>query len=493
MPRSFPATVRYEQNFTYISSLPLVTGYDHWYGERLQVAGANPKTSREFTLSLPRVAPGAGAARLTARLAGNYDGGHHVRLYANGNQVYDGTWSGRTVYEAAANFSQGYLASGNNKIKVELINDTPGQIADDIRVDWLAVEYGRENVTDDDRLAFGRAETGTWLYQVKGFVGQDIDAYDVSVPAQVKRITGLTVGLPTQRTFLPLVLRSTAAAAQDFAAGGTSGAVATPMGQWAVTFGVTQSAPGRYVALTPARRSAVLRIERDASSGTLSSATSVDYIIISHRDFLSSVAPLAAYRVSQGKQVKVVDVEEIYDQFGYGLMSAEAIRDFIAYAYNTWPAPKPTDVLLVGDGTYDFRGYTSYNTRTFIPPYLEMVDPDAGEAATDNSFVANTAGDFLPDLNIGRLPANTAQEADAMVAKILAYEGFQPAAWMQRALFVTDDLSAGGGDFYALSNDIADGSTSYQGNTVKYLPAGYARPKIYMSTVSPTPQAGTCN
>jgi hypothetical protein len=486
---SFPATVRYEQNLFYISSLPMTPGYDHWYGERLQIAGAGAKVSRSFVLSMPRVASGAGTARLTARLAGNYDAAHHVRFYVNGNQVYDGAWSGRTLHDVSAGFSQGYLASGDNTVKLELINDAPGQIADQIHADWLAVEYGRDYITEDDRLVFGRPEAGAWRYEVKGFTGQDVEVYDVSAPAQVKRVTGLAVSSGS-KVFLPLVLRGVSAAASGVS---QPAYVSTPSAAATVRFGVNQTGAGRYIAVTPAERASVLRVEQDTSADVLSSPTSVDYLIISHRDFLTSLAPLAAHRAAQGLHVKTVDVQEVYDQFGYGLMSAEAIRDFIAYAYSQWPAPAPAHVLLVGDGAYDFRGFTSYGTPTFIPPYLEMVDPDTGETATDNRYVTVTAGDILPDLNIGRLPVNTAQEADAMVAKILSYEALPSADWMRRALFVTDDLQLGGGNFYEYSNGIADGSTLYQGNTVKFLPDAYARTKVYMATPPPNQQVGFCD
>ncbi len=483
MAATFTARVRHEQNLAYISSLPKASGYDHWYGERLQVAGAGNKASRAFSLSLPRVALGGHIARLTAQLGGNYDGAHHVRLHVNGNQVYDGTWYGRTVHQAVASFTQGYLNAGTNTVTLELINDTPSQPADQIYVDWIEVEYERDYVTDDDRLAFGEPDSGTWLYQAAGFTSQDVEVYDVSDPAHVRRITGLTVGdpiSPQRLLFLPLVMRGASGAQAALDGASQPAAVGAPKGPYAVRFGVSQDGAGRYLALTPANRKSVLRIEQDASSGNLSSTAKVDYLLITHAAFKDAIQPLASHRAAQGLAVKVVDVEEIYDQFGYGLMSAEAIRDFIAYAYAGYPQPAPSYVLLVGDGTYDFRGYTPYGTRTFIPPYLENVDPDQGETATDNRYVAVTPGDFLPDLHIGRLPANSAGEASNMVAKILAYEALAPADWMQRVLFVTDDLEGGGGNFYELSNATADGTAVYKGNTVKVLPEGYTADKVYL-------------
>jgi hypothetical protein len=206
----------------------------------------------------------------------------------------------------------------------------------------------------------------------------------------------------------------------------------------------------------------------------------VDYVVVTHRDFLAPAQRLAAHRASQGLHVRVVDVQEIYDQFGYGLMSAETIRDFIAFAYSQWPAPAPSHAQLVGDGTYDFRGFSSFGTPTYVPPYLDMVDPDMGETATDNRYVTITPGDVLPDLNIGRLPVNTLEEANAMVDKIVAYEALASAAWTQNALFVSDDVEGGGGNFYEYSDGIADGSTTYKGSLVKILPAGYTPNKTYL-------------
>jgi hypothetical protein len=165
------------------------------------------------------------------------------------------------------------------------------------------------------------------------------------------------------------------------------------------------------------------------------------------------------------------------------MMSAEAIRDFIAYAYANWAKPAPATVLLVGDGTYDFRGYKS-TTPTYLPPFLDMVDPDVGETATDNRYVAVTgtpAGyDILPDLSIGRLPANTPAEASAMVSKIVTYATQPSAEWQQKLLFVSDDLEGGGGNFYAYSDGIADGTTTRNGATVKILPARYTPKKVYL-------------
>jgi hypothetical protein len=106
-------------------------------------------------------------------------------------------------------------------------------------------------------------------------------------------------------------------------------------------------------------------------------------------------------------------------------------------------------VLLVGDGSYDFKDYSGYQPQTFIPPYLAPVDPWWGETAADNRFVTVAGEDLLPDMLIGRLAVTTADEAATVVDKIIRYEtNPTPGGWNARHLFVSDNPDSAG-DFYA--------------------------------------------
>ena len=64
-------------------------------------------------------------------------------------------------------------------------------------------------------------------------------------------------------------------------------------------------------------------------------------IIISHADFLNAIQPLATYRAGQGFRVKVVNVQDIYDEFNGGVFDPQAIQSFLSYAYSHWVAPAP--------------------------------------------------------------------------------------------------------------------------------------------------------
>jgi hypothetical protein len=150
----------------------------------------------------------------------------------------------------------------------------------------------------------------------------------------------------------------------------------------------------------------------------------------------------------------VVNVLGIYDVWGDGRPDPAAIRAFIANAYATWN-PRPTFVLLVGDGSFDPKRYRPDSPLTFIPPYLADVDPWTSETATDNRYVTVDGDDNLPDILIGRLPVKTLAEAQAVVDKIVRYETQPlPGGWNANVALVADNADSAG-DFAAESEFIA--------------------------------------
>ena len=145
----------------------------------------------------------------------------------------------------------------------------------------------------------------------------------------------------------------------------------------------TSTGTHTYIALTKNRFLKPLSITPDKPSNLHSLTNGADYIIITHADFQSAIQPLADFArrkilPSTGKfRVKVVDVQDVYDEFSGGVFDAQAIHDFLAYAYANWQPPKPSYVLLVGDGNLNLRNYPLSHQPNFIPPYMKLVDPSA--------------------------------------------------------------------------------------------------------------------
>ena len=172
--------------------------------------------------------------------------------------------------------------------------------------------------------------------------------------------------------------------------------------------------------------------------------TSADLVIISHASFIPALAPLVDLRQSQGLTVQVMDVKAIYDGWGNGRITPEAIRSYLADLYHH-SFTAPLYVLLVGDGTTDPKRYRNDSQKTWVPPYLAVADPWVGEVAADNRYVTVDGNDLLPDMIIGRLPVNSLAEAQTVVNKIVAYET-EPLLgdWNGRITFISDDPDAAG-------------------------------------------------
>ena len=113
----------------------------------------------------------------------------------------------------------------------------------------------------------------------------------------------------------------------------------------------------RYLAVSQqalSRRVSPHRL-RPACAATTNQA---DYLLIAPRAFLAAAEPLLQRRRDQGLSARAFAFEEITDEFGHGQPSAEAIKSFLAFAFQSWARPSPRYVLLLGDSSYDPRNFT---------------------------------------------------------------------------------------------------------------------------------------
>jgi hypothetical protein len=174
-----------------------------------------------------------------------------------------------------------------------------------------------------------------------------------------------------------------------------------------------------------------------------------DMIIVSHPDFLSQANQIAAFHQSTNNlSVIVVTPEEIYNEFSSGAPDVSAIRNFAQMVYNR---PSASDtlkyLLLVGDGSYDHKSISTTRTN-YILTYqsVNSIDPTSSFVTDDffglldptDNIELSSAG--LVDIGIGRLPVQSATEAQAIVNKITAYSN--PANygnWINNLCFVGDD------------------------------------------------------
>ena len=177
---------------------------------------------------------------------------------------------------------------------------------------------------------------------------------------------------------------------------------------------------------------------------TLDPSNAADFVVISHPGFLNNFSSFVNLRQNQHR-VKIVNLEDIYNEFAWGLFDPLAIRDFLKFAFENWTKPAPAWVLLAGDGTYDYRNLTGAGSVTYLPP---LVLP--GSVADDNYIYFGSYG-FLDsdssvgtdrglDMVVGRWSVKTTAEVDIVSNKISEYETnpeFGP--WRNLITSIADD------------------------------------------------------
>lgn len=242
----------------------------------------------------------------------------------------------------------------------------------------------------------------------------------------------------------------------------------------------------RFRLWTRAEARNVTRLEA-SQPGTLRDAPpAADLVIIAHPSVRNGVDAYASWRAAQSNiTVDVVNVEEVYRDFGFGQFDPIAIRDFLEYTYQT-ALPRPSACLLVGDGNYDFLDRRGTGAPNLIPPFIvsTLLDETAGDQLyvsfgplgtldSDTSRVSQTDRGW--DMMVGRWPVRDASELQTVVQKIQNYEA-QPelGTWRNRVMIVADDEYGESGvpsEFF--HTEQAEGVDAQ-------IPATYDRKKVYL-------------
>jgi len=175
-----------------------------------------------------------------------------------------------------------------------------------------------------------------------------------------------------------------------------------------------------------------------------------DYILVAPQAFMAAAQPLLERRQDQGLSTLAVSLEEIASSFGGGEASADAIHDFLSFAFHSWRRPSPRYVLLLGDSNYDPRHFLSTSPPSPLPFLLQRTS--YLWTPSDPALVAVNGDDLLPDLAIGRLPASTPDQAQSLVAKLLDWEAQGNSLDGPAALVA--DVPGDAGDFEADLRDV---------------------------------------
>ena len=377
------------RNFSLTELPPLPD--DSWFWAQLSAPASKP-----FSFTLPGVEATARPATVRVSLHGRSNTEHDCNIWLNDKiELGEARWDGATEYQLQnQEIFQSFLNNGQNRIRIT--NPTSaGAFIDVLMLNWIQIDYWRNFKAEKDVLPFAITplldETGAvnpnFKVQLKNFSTPDVEIYGIDGT----RYVGLS----------PLV---------DEKAPGT----------YKVLFRLTQIRPKavndpaiQYIALTR-NQFRKPKISVDAPSDLRGTHNGADYIIITHKHFLQDVQPLADFRSQQGLRTKIVDVQNVYNEFNHGILNPKAIREFLSYAYHNWQPPAPTYVLLVGD--------TDIKNKIYFVPTMQVQIPGYGSSASDHQFVTFRGTDSFPDMLIGRMPANNRVDARIFVERVINYE-----------------------------------------------------------------------
>jgi hypothetical protein len=421
---AYQETLRVERDRVYSVGSP---GDDPWYDTRIMAFAGTP-AGTEQDVVLDGYVPGAGPVSLDLEIWGTTSwpepNDHHAAVYWNGTRVGEARWDAQVVQRIQVPLPASAVTAGTNRLRVELRGDTgvPWDIAD---LEGYSVTYPRQLTARAGALGF-RAAGSTLSVGAVGSADASVYRLGASGPVRVT---------------------------------GTSYAAATG----ALSFPGSSAAADYRVAAPSAMAHPGVEAARDASYVTAGAA---EYLVISHAAFLDGLGPLVTAREAQGLAVKTVDVADVYAAFGDGIVDPDAIRDYVAYAARQMGTRY---VLLVGGDTFDYHDVLGLGSVSFIPSLYVATGPIVRFAPADPLF-ADVDGDRIPDLAIGRLPVRTRAELDAVIDKILLYEG---KGYGKTALFVADDRDATSGFSFSQASDAQ----------AQALPAGWSVERAYVETL----------
>lgn len=153
------------------------------------------------------------------------------------------------------------------------------------------------------------------------------------------------------------------------------------------------------------------------------------YIMISHPFLDVEVRNYSNYRTSTGHFPYVIDINQLYKQYGYGVSQHPlAIRNYLNDVLQN-SGTTPSYLFLIGKS---IRAKL-VRDRNYLYP-INLV-PSIGNPATDNLFTAGLNGTGLEvAIPTGRISVNNNNELKAYLDKIKAYESAQAASWMKEGL-----------------------------------------------------------
>lgn len=196
----------------------------------------------------------------------------------------------------------------------------------------------------------------------------------------------------------------------------------------------------------------------------------IDYVIVTP-NFLSAQAEKLAnfHRTYSNLNVKVITLENIYQEFSSGKQDIAAIRNCIRYIYqNASSTDKKIKFLnLFGDASFDYKDRIA-NNNNIVPIYESPTSNTTAEPsfASDDFYGLMDADEGVIrypyggiDIAVGRMLVSDNTQAQEMVNKVIEYHDPKSYGnWRNNIVMISDD-----------SDDVLDATLQSRQNTLADL------------------------
>jgi hypothetical protein len=406
IPQSFQQTVHFEEQNTkdHLGAQYTYTSHD-FYREDIWFWDKISSPSLEiypFQLQYPdqrptkRYTAKACLFSLTFNKDNYYQINHSAQININTSQIGQHEWNGQAeqMFENLNNpIPNSYLFHGENNIYVILpgIPDIENQ---QVLLDYFDITYWREYKTNTDEMKFTEPQNedlGLFQFELNNFSTDQVSVYKLGTSfienAHVKSFLG-NGNPPFEISFQDSVLNHNT----------------------------------EYFAVTEDMKKQPVKILPNIPSNLKSQSNFAKYLVITITDFVENTSLLQFKQTweNQGKIVNIVSIQDIFDEFNYGIRSAQAIKDFIQYAYNNWSGSGVTHVLFMGDGITDERD-NSPNRVYNLVPFKNVWSIKWGAIASDNWLGCIVGDDLVPDVAIGRINVWDDDQIEGVVNKTIQY------------------------------------------------------------------------
>lgn len=370
-----------EENNTYSFVAPSATDTFH-FGSTFSF-----RPTPTYTFSLTDVAGGSAPAKVDAEIYGFIDfdiegNDHHYDAEVNGVSIGDQQFDGNTATTLSAENVN--VVSGNNTFKYNY-RSIAGVPFDRIALNKIKVTYPRVATA------------------VNGYLEGWFDADQALVS---------NVGNSTARVYRKLGNNLTRIVGTKNISGGTAFGTGNKASQFIVV-SQDQDVDGNFASYKLPVVEAIPEFVNIRQGPA-------EYLVITHPSLMGDELDEFVSIRSQQYNVKVVDVNQVYAQFGNHNFGSDAIESYINFAVENMGAKS---VVLMGSDSYDYKNH-QFNSKSLLPTkYVTTQNGGLNITQTpSDSAYGDIDKDGVPDVAVGRISARTKTELGYVVTKIKDYQ-----------------------------------------------------------------------